>query len=330
VFAFVVCVSVLLQTIISERASALLRYKMEHDPEVKDLGIKGVYQLQGGIDKYFKEFSNGGGYWKGKNYTFDKRFAHEPTTAAALMMTSNSSSSSNVEPLPIGQCEACRKPWDRYRGKRRCPACGVPSLVCKDCYHADQNGSQKLDKTIRCDLCVEQGIFSKTTIRHQEAAALHRYEERQREKGLLNPTTVAASAMPMSRRMDQSSFDDVGPPSALHSNKRLLQKESSSGGSHHLEIANPDQLTRLYLKNMCRKTMTEDVLVEHFPSITHIVWNTRKGAFLGQGWVEMESPTAAAEAIARSGEMILGRPLYIEYQAADSKDLWPPPKSAVR
>jgi predicted sulfurtransferase len=31
-----------------ERASALLKYKMETDPEIKNLGIKGVYQLQGG------------------------------------------------------------------------------------------------------------------------------------------------------------------------------------------------------------------------------------------------------------------------------------------
>lgn len=48
-----------------ERASALLKYKMDTDPDVKDLNIKGVFQLQGGIDKYFKEFPDGG-YWKGK------------------------------------------------------------------------------------------------------------------------------------------------------------------------------------------------------------------------------------------------------------------------
>src|SRR6056300_1751938 len=60
-----------------ERASALLKYKMETDPEIKALDIKGVYQLQGGIDKYFKEFPDGG-YWQGKNYVFDKRFAHAP------------------------------------------------------------------------------------------------------------------------------------------------------------------------------------------------------------------------------------------------------------
>jgi predicted sulfurtransferase len=34
-----------------ERATALLKYKMEHDPEIKNLGIQEVYQLQGGIDK---------------------------------------------------------------------------------------------------------------------------------------------------------------------------------------------------------------------------------------------------------------------------------------
>jgi predicted sulfurtransferase len=50
---------------------------METDPEIKELGIRGVYQLQGGIDKYFKEFPDGG-YWQGKNYVFDKRFAHAP------------------------------------------------------------------------------------------------------------------------------------------------------------------------------------------------------------------------------------------------------------
>ena len=40
---------------------------MENDPEIKNLGIQEVYQLQGGIDKYFKEFPDGG-FWKGKNY----------------------------------------------------------------------------------------------------------------------------------------------------------------------------------------------------------------------------------------------------------------------
>jgi predicted sulfurtransferase len=52
----------------------LLKQKIETEDDTKSLGIKGVYQLQGGIDKYFKQFPEGG-LWKGKNYVFDKRFS---------------------------------------------------------------------------------------------------------------------------------------------------------------------------------------------------------------------------------------------------------------
>ena len=49
-----------------ERASAFLRNK----------GIDDVYQLDGGVHRYLEHFKEGGGHWKGKNYTFDKRYAH--------------------------------------------------------------------------------------------------------------------------------------------------------------------------------------------------------------------------------------------------------------
>ena len=52
-----------------ERASALLRTKIETEEDTKALGIKGVFQLQGGIDKYFRDFPEGG-WWQGKNYVF--------------------------------------------------------------------------------------------------------------------------------------------------------------------------------------------------------------------------------------------------------------------
>ncbi len=54
-----------------ERASALLKTKIETEKDTKALGIKGVYQLQGGIDKYFRDFPEGG-WWQGKNYVFGK------------------------------------------------------------------------------------------------------------------------------------------------------------------------------------------------------------------------------------------------------------------
>lgn len=33
----------------------------------------------------------------------------------------------------ISRCTACSAPWDKFRGKRRCPICGVPLLLCPDC-----------------------------------------------------------------------------------------------------------------------------------------------------------------------------------------------------
>merc|ERR1711937_477576 len=59
----------------------------ENNPDVKDLNIKGVYQLQGGIDKYFREFPDGG-YWVGKNYVFDKRFSHAPPAIEGRLRSS--------------------------------------------------------------------------------------------------------------------------------------------------------------------------------------------------------------------------------------------------
>ena len=109
-----------------------MREKIEKDPTVADLNIQGVYQLQGGIDKYFKEYPDGGN-WVGKNYTFDKRFSHVPEGITK--------SESEVEVL--SKCEACEKPWDRFRGKRRCPTCGVPSIICSDCFDANEKSSAR-------------------------------------------------------------------------------------------------------------------------------------------------------------------------------------------
>ncbi|CAK4083470.1 unnamed protein product [Aphanomyces euteiches] len=99
-----------------ERASALFRH----------LGHENVYQLKGGIHNYLTEFAKeGGGHWVGKNYVFDKRFGH-------------GAEEEKQEAEIVGKCVACKKPWDKYRGKRRCPVpCGVPLLLCPDCLAKD-------------------------------------------------------------------------------------------------------------------------------------------------------------------------------------------------
>ena len=98
------------------------------------------------------------------------------------------------------------------------------------------------------------------------------------------------------------------------------------------EIENPDGVTRLALKNMCRKNMDEATLTETLPGITHIVWKTdrKSGKFLGQAWVEMATPEHAARAVAMDGKAKpFGRALYVSYQPPDGKDSWPPPSARV-
>jgi predicted sulfurtransferase len=273
-----------------ERASALLKYKMDKDPEIKDLGIQGVFQLQGGIDKYFKEFPQGG-FWSGKNYTFDKRFAHAPPKIDGEMTSADKEANEEMK----GSCEACGIAWDKYRGKRRCPTCGVPSLICKDCFLKDKSGQQKLDRSVRCVLCVEENIRSKAQLREREEKDMQEYESNLKRKGLLSIDELD----------HKSSEPKVAP--------------------------NPDGVTRLFLKNMCRKSMNEDVLIQTLPGVTHIVWRTdrKTESFSGQGWIEMATAEDAAVAMGMNGSMVLGRPLYMSYQPADGKDMWPPRNSAV-
>ena len=276
---------------------------MEKDPAVQALGIKGVYQLQGGIDKYFKEFPDGG-YWKGKNYVFDKRFAHKPPAQDAATADA---------PAPLSNCEACHKPWDKFRGKRRCPTCGVPSLICKACWQAHDAGTRKIGRHVRCDLCVAQNITSKRDWREHEAAQIQEYEARMQAKGLLEPAVDAGDG-------DYDTGD------------HRTQVSSSSASKLPPVVPNPNQVTRLSMRNLCRTTTTEESLLHAFPEITHIVWRTdhRTQQFLGQAWVEMATADAAAQAVARSGERLQGgRPVQITFQPPNGKDIWPPPKCAV-
>lgn len=295
-----------------ERASALLKQKIEMERDTAELGIKGVYQLQGGVDKYFKQFP-AGGLWKGKNYTFDKRFAHAPPAVEAIERTKNALGEDGVtleegkaDGIPVGgaeevlgRCSACEKPWDMYRGKRRCPTCGVPSLICRDCFAADRNGTQRLGGEVRCDLCVEEGVHDKRELRKQEARETREYEARARHKA-----------------NDENECSMPG-----------------QGAAPRQPRPNPNRITRLFLKNMCAKRTNESRLLEvlHPARVTHIQWllDRRTGKFYGSAFIEVETPEDAGSVLALDGVVVLGRTMIVKYQKADEKDVWPIPKTEV-
>jgi predicted sulfurtransferase len=107
-----------------ERASAFMVNK----------GVDNVYQLDGGIHRYLEEYKEDGGYWKGKNYTFDKRFGH---------------GADNCE--TISYCVHCDKPWDRYNAQQKCFKCKMEVLLCNEC----QRVKPALKKSdLFCPLCL--------------------------------------------------------------------------------------------------------------------------------------------------------------------------------
>jgi len=117
-----------------ERASVLVKAELGET-------VKGVYQLQGGIEKYLQEFPDGG-FWAGKNKVFDKREAfgiEDKNGTGGILQTSGKrkkkgqAGAGAQAPGVLGRCCVCAAPWERYIGKKKCFACGVPVLMCEAC-----------------------------------------------------------------------------------------------------------------------------------------------------------------------------------------------------
>lgn len=107
-----------------------------------NLKPKGVYHMRGGIERYVKTFPEGG-FWKGKNYLFDRRMEQIPGTKDM----------EQVEQEVQTKCCLCRQKWTHYRGKFKCSQslCGVPVIVCTACDATALRHPERLT----CELCKE-------------------------------------------------------------------------------------------------------------------------------------------------------------------------------
>ena len=75
-----------------ETASSFLN-DVVNDGSSGDLDAE-IYQLQGGIHRYCEEYPNG--FFKGKNFVFDRRMTMDTKTNA------------------VGKCSECNKPCDEF------------------------------------------------------------------------------------------------------------------------------------------------------------------------------------------------------------------------
>ncbi len=156
-----------------EKASVYL------EQEVGDQ-VQGIYQLKGGIERYMKTFAaQGGGFWKGHNFVFDKREAvssDQPQGVGGVYRKKPEGKDATAKSLllPTSYCCLCEKPWDRYLGKKKCDTCGVPVLMCETCltHHSSAKKKKQTPPSeesgeaanvvsvplARCPLCVQENI----------------------------------------------------------------------------------------------------------------------------------------------------------------------------
>ncbi|EOD41954.1 hypothetical protein EMIHUDRAFT_194568 [Emiliania huxleyi CCMP1516] len=128
-----------------ERATALLDEMVKADPTFR---ISDITMVRGGVERYMRTFPEGG-FWKGKNYLFDRRLEQVP----------EAKSSAALEGDVESWCAVCAAPWAAYRGQFKCagrlppPAgvCAVPVIVCNRCSDAATADPASL----RCPLCQE-------------------------------------------------------------------------------------------------------------------------------------------------------------------------------
>lgn len=136
-----------------ERASAYLK------KEMGDM-VDGVFQLQGGIEKYLQQFPDGG-FWRGKNFVFDKREAisadNKDGDGGVVKKKEYQKLNIKDNDLPA-KCCVCSKKWDRYVGKKKCYTCGVPVLMCDKCMEMKPDKIKGKELSVRCPLCIKENI----------------------------------------------------------------------------------------------------------------------------------------------------------------------------
>ncbi len=102
--------------------------------------------------------------------------------------------------------------------------------------------------------------------------------------------------------------------------------------SKNIIDSNPQNITRLFLKNLNVKEVDEPQLCELVEGITHIQWitdrNTQK--WYGSVFVEVDTPENAGKAVGSlHKQKIYGRQIHCAYSKPDSKSIWPPPNSKI-
>jgi hypothetical protein len=283
-----------------ERASALVNQLSSVNPDFKP---EAVYELQGGIERYLKTYPEGG-FWKGKNYLFDRRMEQVPEGKAKSewvqdeVTNSNTSNDSNNH-NNNAKCAVCRRKWTTYRGKFKCASpqglCGVPVLVCDkdDCKQSALQHPNKL----ACELCI---------IGHKA------------------PRQLLPDLVGLKRKAEQTKIDNNNNSNDSSAFKKQLKQSDTSTETN----ANNLCKDRLFLRRL-PLTATKTKLQELLGTVELVHWLADKnsGAFYGSCIVQLSSEQDAKQAATSSSSLSLTldtKKIKVSFCREDFDSSWPP------
>lgn len=176
-----------------ERATALLDQieKTGDDDDGPAFSTQGIYHCRGGIERYMKTFPTGG-FWKGRNYLFDRRLEQVPE------LKTRADIDKDVE----SWCSVCGKAWGQYRGAKTCSVqeCKIPVIVCPGCQTADPH-------LMKCPMCASGDRFQ---LRKREPPRLINAENATFKRKALDQGAVALAKRLRPHNMEPSTRLFVG------------------------------------------------------------------------------------------------------------------------
>ena len=190
----------------------------------------------------------------------------------------------------------------RYRGKRKCAACGVPLLVCRDC----QAGNADKAKGLRCPTCIEQNV---PVLSKKDRKKLLQQQSDTHDSF----NDAAYSTATQHSKSDHSSNGHANGAdkhsSKPNSNDSSIENTTTVNSAAVVPADNPGKCTRLFLGNLSFK-VEEDSLKEALPGITHIkvpTLHTHNHDCCQGIHAQLATPTAAISRCLQRGEAAVSR-----------------------
>ena len=183
---------------------------------------KGVFELQGGIERYLKTHPEGG-HWKGKNYVFDRRLVQVPEGKAG----------GEAEAEVESTCASCDKVWGTYRGKYKCcgAGCAVPVIVCDPC----AGSSTFAPKQLMCPLCKEGYVAP------LDAPDLVEHKRLLKSKARRDMAAVAAAAAAAAGEADETDEEEGGKKAKKKKEDKSGKKRKGNGYDGNVDDDDDDE-----------------------------------------------------------------------------------------